>query len=57
MRSARLGRWRHLAILFPLGLGVGALGGLVWHDLLFGLAVGAGFAVLYGLLFALRNAH
>jgi RsiW-degrading membrane proteinase PrsW (M82 family) len=44
-----------LAILVPLGLAIGAIGGLVWSDLLFGMAVGAGFAVLYGLLFALRN--
>jgi RsiW-degrading membrane proteinase PrsW (M82 family) len=36
-------------------LAVGAIGGLVWKDLLFGIAVGGGFAVLYGLLFALRN--
>jgi RsiW-degrading membrane proteinase PrsW (M82 family) len=50
-----LGRWRHLAILIPLGLATGAIGGLVWKDLLFGIAVGAGFAALYGLLFALRN--
>jgi len=50
-----LGRWKHLVTLLPLGIGVGAIGGLVWHDLLYGLAVGAGFAVFYGLIFALRN--
>jgi hypothetical protein len=55
LRSPSLGRWKHLAILVPLGLAIGAIGGLVWSDLLFGMAVGAGFAVLYGLLFALRN--
>jgi RsiW-degrading membrane proteinase PrsW (M82 family) len=38
-------------------LALGAIGGLVWNDLIFGMAVGAGFAVLYGLLFALRNAR
>lgn len=55
MRSPSLGRWKHLAILIPLGLAIGAIGGLVWNDLLFGIAVGAGLATLYGLLFALRN--
>jgi hypothetical protein len=49
------GRWRHLAALLPLGLAVGALGGLIGGELLFGIAVGTGFAVFYGLLFALRN--
>ena len=55
MRSPSLGRWKHLAILIPRGLAIGAIGGLVWKDLLFGIAVGGGFAVLYGVLFALRN--
>jgi nitrogen fixation-related uncharacterized protein len=55
LRSPPLGRWKHLAILIPLGLAIGAIGGLVWNDLLFGIAVGAGLATLYGLLFALRN--
>jgi nitrogen fixation-related uncharacterized protein len=57
LRSLSLGRWKHLAILIPLGVAIGAVGGLVWNDLLFGIAVGTGFAVLYGLLFALRNAR
>jgi RsiW-degrading membrane proteinase PrsW (M82 family) len=34
---------------------LGAIGGSIWNDLLFGIAVGAGFGVVYGLLFALRN--
>jgi RsiW-degrading membrane proteinase PrsW (M82 family) len=55
LRSLRLGRWKHLATLLPLGLALGAIGGLIGHELLFGIAVGAGFAVFYGLLFALRN--
>jgi RsiW-degrading membrane proteinase PrsW (M82 family) len=55
LRSPSLGRWRHLAILLPLGLAVGSLVGLIWNDLLFALAVGAGFAVFFGLIFAIRN--
>jgi RsiW-degrading membrane proteinase PrsW (M82 family) len=39
----------------PLGLAVGALVGLIWNDLLFGMAAGAGFAVFFGLIFAIRN--
>jgi RsiW-degrading membrane proteinase PrsW (M82 family) len=55
LRRLQLGRWKHLVTLLPLGLALGTIGGLVGRDLLFGVAVGAGFAVLYGLLFALRN--
>ncbi len=55
MSRRSLGRWKHLVTLLPLGIAVGAIGGLVWHDLIYGLAVGAGFAVFYGLIFALRN--
>ncbi len=43
--------------MFPLGVAIGAVGGLIWNDFLFGLAVGAGFAVFYGLIFAIRNAR
>jgi len=50
-----LGRWQHIAILVPLGAAVGALGGLVWDDFLAGIAVGAGFGAVFGLLLALRN--
>jgi len=50
-----LGRWKHLVTLLPLGLAVGAIAGAIWHDLAFGLVAGAGFAVFYGLIFALRN--
>jgi len=42
-------------MLVPLGAAVGAVGGLIWQDVLFGMAVGVGFGVVYGLLFALRN--
>jgi hypothetical protein len=52
-----LGRWKHLVILLPLGVAIGAVGGLIWNDLLFGLAIGAGFGIFYGLIFALRNAR
>jgi len=55
MPNRPLGRWKHLVTLLPLGIAVGAIGGLIWHDLFYGLAVGAGFAVFYGLIFALRN--
>jgi hypothetical protein len=51
-----LGRWKHIVILVPLGAVFGLAGGLIWNDLLFGVAVGVGFGVAYGLLFALRNA-
>ena len=50
-----LGRWQHIVVLIPLGAVVGLLGGLIWNDLLFGVGVGAGFGVLYGLLLAVRN--
>jgi RsiW-degrading membrane proteinase PrsW (M82 family) len=36
-------------------MALGAVAGLIWNDLLFGVAVGAGFAVFYGLILALRN--
>jgi hypothetical protein len=55
LRRLALGRWRHLAILLPLGLALGVLAGLIWNDLLFAMGAGAGFAVLYGLILALRN--
>ncbi len=55
MRKPTLGRFRHLVMLVPLGAAVGAVGGLIWQDVLFGMAVGVGFGVVYGLLFALRN--
>jgi hypothetical protein len=44
-------------ILLPLGMAIGAVGGLIWNDLLFGIAIGAGFAAFYGLIFAIRNAR
>jgi hypothetical protein len=51
----QLGRWKHLVTLPPLGLAVGAVAGLIWDDFPFGLAAGAGFAVFFGLILALRN--
>ncbi len=55
MRRIDLGRWRHLAILLPMGVGVGTLFGVLWNDTLFGTAVGASFGAAFGLLLAVRN--
>ncbi len=48
-------RWRHLLFLFPCGLLVGLAVGWIFHDLLFGVAVGGGMGAAFGLLLALRN--
>ncbi len=53
--SASLGRWRHIVLLVPLGVAVGAVVGLLWDDIVFGLLAGAGLGAAFGLLFALRN--
>ena len=54
---SRFGRWRHLVVLVPLGVAVGAVAGFGFDDLLFGLAAGAAFGVVFGLLFAWRAPH
>jgi hypothetical protein len=48
-------RWRHLLFLFPCGLLIGLVVGWIFRDLLFGVAVGSGMGVAFGLLLALRN--
>lgn len=49
---ARLGR--HVRILLPMGLGVGALVGYVFADVPFGVAAGAGLGLLLSAGFALH---
>lgn len=51
---SRLGRWRHIVVLVPLGLAVGAAAGFGFDDVLFGVGVGAAFGVIFGVLFAWR---
>lgn len=53
MRS-RLGRWRHLVVLVPLGVAVGAVAGFGFGDVLFAVGVGAAFGTAFGLLLAWR---
>jgi len=48
-------RWRHLLTMLPLGALVGLIVGWLFKDLLFGVAVGCGLGVLFGLLLAVRN--
>ena len=50
---ARLGR--HVRILLPVGLGVGALVGYVFADVPFGVAAGALLGVLLSAVFALHT--
>ena len=53
----RLGRSRarHVLVLAPLGAAIGTLVGVVFRDLLFGLAIGSVLGVLFGAVFALRT--
>ncbi|MDD5219489.1 MAG: hypothetical protein PHV11_02835 [Candidatus Bipolaricaulis sp.] len=55
--SRGLGRWRHIVRLVPLGLAVGGIVGALFRDPWYGLAVGAGFGVVFGLLFAWHAPH
>ncbi|MDD4903654.1 MAG: hypothetical protein PHX77_04055 [Candidatus Bipolaricaulis sp.] len=55
--SRGLGRWRHIVRLVPLGLAVGGIVGALFRDPWYGLAVGAGFGVVLGLLFAWHAPH
>lgn len=55
-RPSFLGRLgRHARILLPLGLVVGALVGLAFDDVPFGVAVGAGLGALLTAVFALHT--
>lgn len=46
---------RHFVILIPLGLSVGAIVGLLFHDPLFGLLSGFVLGVLIASLFAIQT--
>jgi len=46
---------RHLLILLPLGAAVGILAGLLFHDILFGLVVGLAIGAGFSIMFALRT--
>ena len=48
-------RWRHVLFLLPSGLLIGLAVGWIFEDLIFGVAVGGGMGVAFGLLLALRN--
>ena len=50
-------RWRHIVSLVPLGLLVGLAVGWIFRDLLFGVLVGGGLGIAFGLLLAVRNPH
>ena len=53
--SLSTSRWRHVLFLIPLGLLIGLAVGWIFQDLLFGVAVGGGMGVAFGLLLSLRN--
>ena len=48
-------RWRHIAILIPMGLAIGLAVGLIFQDLVFGVLAGGGMGAAFGLLLAVRN--
>ena len=54
-RNLLRGRTRHFAILLPMGIVVGAVVGVGFHDVLFGLAAGAIFGLALGLLLTLQT--
>jgi len=54
-RNLFRGRARHFALLLPMGLAVGAVAGVGFHDVLFGLAAGAIFGLALGLLLTLQT--
>jgi len=54
-RNLLRGRTRHFALLLPIGLAVGAVVGVGFHDVLFGLAAGAIFGLALGLLLTLQT--
>ena len=53
--SLRVSRWRHVLFLLPLGLVIGLAIGWIFEDLLFGVLMGGGMGVAFGLLLAVRN--
>ena len=55
MSRFRGSRLRHLALMIPLGVGVGLVVGLAFSDVVFGLLVGAGLGLLFGVLLTIRN--
>ncbi|MEA3238979.1 MAG: hypothetical protein U9Q94_04260 [Candidatus Bipolaricaulota bacterium] len=54
-RNLLRGRARHFVLLLPMGLVVGAVVGVGFHDVLFGLAAGAIFGLALGLLLTLQT--
>lgn len=54
-RNLLHGRARHFATLLPMGLVVGAMVGVGFHDVLFGLAAGAIFGLALALLLTLQT--
>jgi len=54
-RKVMHGRVRHFALLLPMGLAVGAVVGVGFHDVLFGLAAGAIFGFALALLLTLQT--
>ncbi len=55
MRRLLTGKGKHFMLLLPMGLVIGALVGVGFHDVLFGLAVGAIFGFALALLFTLQT--
>lgn len=55
MRKLLRGRAKHFVLLLPMGLVVGALVGVGFHDIIFGLVVGLGFGFALALLFTLQT--
>jgi len=53
--SLRTSRWRHVAILLPLGAAIGVIVGAILRDVWFGVRVGVVLGGLFGLLLAIRN--
>ncbi len=54
-RKVMHGRARHFALLLPMGLAVGAVVGVGFRDVLFGLAAGAIFGFALALLLTLQT--
>ncbi|MCD6136562.1 hypothetical protein J7J63_07630 [Candidatus Bipolaricaulota bacterium] len=55
MRRLLRGKGKHFMLLLPMGLVIGALVGVGFHDVLFGLTVGAIFGLALALLFTLQT--
>lgn len=55
LHRLRSSRWKHLVRLVPMGALVGLAVGLIFQDVLYGLAVGCVLGLLLGLMFAARN--